>query len=209
MARLTIKAINKEIAPLGYELVHAHGNFYFWPLAGSVAVQLYESSVMVNNINQFSLELWISDLKEKIADTKRRRGEEEEAAGRYPNGYDAYKNKMAYPDKVYQFFIYSKGKVVLDTTDKEEYNKKLQDEFAGAPHEKIWSNEEEYRAQCRAYNEETARLEELFKQDLFKYHGVEDNPKRDECYYKAYERGHHAGFSEIASYFSDLVDLIK
>ncbi len=57
--------------------------------------------------------------------------------------------------------------------------------------------------------EESQRLEGLFREALFEEHGVSTNPKRDKAYAIAWEHGHSAGFSDVASYFSDLVELIK
>jgi hypothetical protein len=51
--------------------------------------------------------------------------------------------------------------------------------------------------------------EALFREDLFKYHDVENNPKRDLCYRISYSRGHAYGMHEIAGVFEELVDLIK
>lgn len=59
------------------------------------------------------------------------------------------------------------------------------------------------------YIKENQRLEEMFKSDLFAYHNVTDNPKKDQAYSLAYDRGHSSGYSEIALEFDDLVGLIK
>jgi hypothetical protein len=60
-----------------------------------------------------------------------------------------------------------------------------------------------------AYNAESARLEGLFKAALFEEYGVTGHPKADKCYSLAWEHGHSAGFSEVANYFSEFVELIK
>ena len=51
--------------------------------------------------------------------------------------------------------------------------------------------------------------EKDFKKDLFEFYGVSDNKKAEQCYYIAYSFGHSDGYNSIASYFSDIVDLIK
>lgn len=61
----------------------------------------------------------------------------------------------------------------------------------------------------KAYMEDCARLEAQFKMDLFETYEVSDNPKADKCYALAWEHGHSSGFSEVASYFSEFVELIK
>lgn len=61
---------------------------------------------------------------------------------------------------------------------------------------------------CKAYLAEEARIYEQFKQDLFNDLGIEDNPKRELLFSKAWERGHSAGYHEVYSVAQDLVDLI-
>jgi|WetSurMetagenome_2_1015567.scaffolds.fasta_scaffold04369_7 hypothetical protein len=61
----------------------------------------------------------------------------------------------------------------------------------------------------KAYHEESIVLYEMFKNDLFKYYGVENNPKKDLLFSKAWEFGHSSGYNEVAIYFGDLVELIR
>jgi hypothetical protein len=61
----------------------------------------------------------------------------------------------------------------------------------------------------KEYREEEGKLNAEFKRDLFEYFGVLDNPKRDKCFELAWAMGHSSGYSEIAIYFQDLVELIK
>lgn len=61
----------------------------------------------------------------------------------------------------------------------------------------------------REYRAEEARLQALFKADLFRCYGVEDHPKAEDAWRIAYERGHSAGYSEIANEFDEIVVLIK
>lgn len=60
----------------------------------------------------------------------------------------------------------------------------------------------------KAYEEDSCRLAEEFKRDLFEYHGVTGAPKVEVAFRLAEERGHAHGFSEIASEFEDLVELL-
>lgn len=48
-----------------------------------------------------------------------------------------------------------------------------------------------------------------FKRDLFRYHAVTKNPKADKCFMIAWDLGHSSGFSDVAGYFDQLVELIK
>ena len=45
--------------------------------------------------------------------------------------------------------------------------------------------------------------------DLFEYHKVMNNPKRDLCFSKAWSMGHAYGYNEVALIFDDIVELIK
>ena len=51
--------------------------------------------------------------------------------------------------------------------------------------------------------------EDEFRKDLFEFHGVTNNPKADLAYSIAWSRGHSSGFTEVASVFGDIVELIK
>lgn len=59
-----------------------------------------------------------------------------------------------------------------------------------------------------AYQAEEARLTDLFKKDLYEYCGVQNNPRREECFSKAWEMGHASGFNDVAVCFTEIVDLI-
>lgn len=48
-----------------------------------------------------------------------------------------------------------------------------------------------------------------FKADLLADHGVTTHPKADRCYSIAWEMGHAYGLTDVASTFSQLVELIK
>jgi len=50
---------------------------------------------------------------------------------------------------------------------------------------------------------------EGFKEALFKEYEVEDNPKREKCFYFAWVYGHANGLYDVYSCFEDLVELIK
>lgn len=58
------------------------------------------------------------------------------------------------------------------------------------------------------YLSEERKLFNQFKQDLFDYCGVSDNPKRELLFSKAWESGHSSGYNEVAIIFDDMVELI-
>lgn len=60
----------------------------------------------------------------------------------------------------------------------------------------------------KAYRQEEIDCHKRFKQALFEEHGVENNPKRELCFSKAWEKGHAYGMDEVANVFDDLVELI-
>jgi hypothetical protein len=66
-----------------------------------------------------------------------------------------------------------------------------------------------YKEGKDAWNIDQGRLHELFERDLFAYYGVTNNPKKNQCYQIAWEMGHAHGINEVASHFSDIVELIK
>ena len=66
-----------------------------------------------------------------------------------------------------------------------------------------------YYEQLQLYCKEEVRLHNLFRQDLEAEAGTSNNPKKDLLFEKAWEFGHSAGFSEIASYYFDLAELVK
>ncbi len=67
----------------------------------------------------------------------------------------------------------------------------------------------EHEAAYAAYWARSAELAAPFQADLEMYYNMQGHPKAELLYWKSYERGHHAGFGEIASVYSDLVELVK
>lgn len=65
-----------------------------------------------------------------------------------------------------------------------------------------------YREEVAAYYARNVALEAEFRHDLeLEYHMV-GHPKADLLYGKAWERGHSGGLQEVASAYSDMVDLV-
>ena len=68
---LTLKKINKLIAPRGYELARGKGYFYFTPLDpyNSSTPSFFEEGVYHNGLillNDLTLEQWVKELEIKI-----------------------------------------------------------------------------------------------------------------------------------------------
>ena len=108
-------------------------------------------------------------------------------------------------------YVYNKGKLIytgVGDTKLPSSILKLKEKFPGAVVQLVRDVEafKEHRAQ---YNSELSALHEEFRDDLFEYYGVNDNPKRFTCYAMAYEHAHSGGLSEVHGYFGDLVELIK
>lgn len=55
---------------------------------------------------------------------------------------------------------------------------------------------------------EGIEVAEFYHKQLEK-HGLEDTPKVQKLWSRAWEDGHSAGLHEVASYFDDLIDLVQ
>lgn len=70
-------------------------------------------------------------------------------------------------------------------------------------------DDEAYKKASDAYAVGDQERYVSFKTDLFDEYGVSDSPKRDAAFSIAWDYGHSSGFSDVASYFDSLADLIK
>lgn len=118
--------------------------------------------------------------------------------------FKKYENKIPYPEEssFTKFFGYKNGVMVYEG----EYRPTVNDDCGAW--EKVF-DQEGYDEARNVYGAEAARLEELFKQDLFEDFSISDNPKREKLYSIAYDKGHSYGYSEIYNVACDLVELIK
>ena len=109
--------------------------------------------------------------------------------------FENYINKLEYPRKPSKptFCIY------FSSSEARHYAAEL---------EKYEEEKKIYNQKRDEYNEETHRLHELFKQDLFDEFDVTNNPKREKCFELAWSNGHACGLSEVYNYFSTFVELI-
>lgn len=122
-------------------------------------------------------------------------------------------NTVEYPVKpaFTKVFLYRQGKVVFSGTT-EEYNlfkQRVSPEYGSGGALEKHLDQDAYNDAMLKYRAEHCRLMEEFKNDLFEENGVQDNPKREKCYYMALERGHDGGLNSVATEFADLVDLIN
>ena len=113
--------------------------------------------------------------------------------------FEKYKNKMTYPDSPVKPHLQKEAtppEIRAYANAVEQYNNDMI----------------VYRLALDAYRRETGRLNDLFYSDLLVEHGmttIADEKIAALLYSKAYEQGHSAGNSEIASYFAELVELAQ
>lgn len=139
--------------------------------------------------------------------------------------YDKYKTVLPYPRKAnfVSYYVYKQGECVAEKESQTHILKnlgltgafaKLKSSFQSFMSDNGYTvekfvDEESYHTKLNAYRDDENRLHAQYKADLFEEHDVTDNPKKDLLYSKAYDLGHSAGYSEVASYFGDLVELIE
>lgn len=109
---------------------------------------------------------------------------------------NAYRNKAPYPEKPRKPFL-SKNATADEFRRHADALEAYDQAMVG------------YRAEVAEYNRKTAELESEFQEDLEAYYEMKGHPKAGLLYWKAYERGHSGGMSEVANEYSDLVELVK
>jgi hypothetical protein len=118
-------------------------------------------------------------------------------------------NPVRYVDKreFVTVYVYSRGRVLWSGTAA-EFEAMSWKNAKDVVIERV-TDEAGLRAARAEYSLAQTRLAQEFYTDLLDEHGVTDHPKAAKCYSIAYDMGHSAGYSEVASYFDTLVDLIK
>lgn len=119
--------------------------------------------------------------------------------------FNYYRNgKVLHPtlSDYVKFFVYKEGKLVYETA----YGELVPPEYRNYTTEKKTDNKA-FSEHVVEYHEEQQRLFELFKQDLFKDLGIENNPKREMLFDKACSVSSDS-FSDIYNNARELVDLI-
>jgi hypothetical protein len=120
------------------------------------------------------------------------------------------KSEVLYPSKTYYvtLYAYDKGAVVWSGAYREKSKCDLKKEYPNAVIQEVL-DEYAYQDHLRRYHEESRRLHEEFKSDLYAEFGVSDHPKRDKVFNLAREYGRESGHENVYNYFADLVVLIK
>lgn len=125
--------------------------------------------------------------------------------------FDKYKNALPYPTEA-EFrttFWYKGGKLVAERRGEEAAVAHVSGLRLEECTKEVVVDKDALRAARAKYNAETARLTELFRQDMFEDLGIENHPLREKLYSKAWNDGHSAGLSEVYNCAQDLVDLIE
>ena len=124
--------------------------------------------------------------------------------------FEYYSNvEIPYPkDKDFvTVFLYDNGELLFKGTWNEWHHNK--EKYPSTAVKQEVFDKEGYRKTKDAYKKEKRRLYLEFTEDIAREFGVQDNPKRDLLFSKAWELGHSAGYSEVYGYYEDLVDLIR
>ena len=131
--------------------------------------------------------------------------------------FNKYRNKRPYPNvrDHTTIYYYSLGKAIAVREPDGSYylimadgsRKWIEGEPEHAAAETV-VDERTYRALRDEYGAEESWIYEEFKRDLFEELGIENHPKRQLLFEKAWERGHSSGYSEVYNVALDLVDLI-
>ena len=125
--------------------------------------------------------------------------------------FDYYsKPQIDYPNKKDYIisYVYDKGQCLWSGPTWEKDKAELKEEYPNALIQEVLG-EEAYRAHLKEYNDESAKLQDEFVNDLFENFNVTDNPKRFKCFELAWEKGHSNGLEEVYNEFYDLVELIQ
>jgi len=125
--------------------------------------------------------------------------------------FDYYsKPQTLYPNKLDYiiYYVYDKGKCLYEGPSYDISKEGLKQDYPNAVIQEVF-DEVAYKVHQKQYAEETHKLEEEFKNDLFWEYNVRDNPKRFKCFELAWEHGHSSGHSEVYNYFGDFVELIR
>jgi hypothetical protein len=110
--------------------------------------------------------------------------------------FDKYKNTKPYPVKPLKPRLnpyHSSEDVIQYSVRLKEYESEIL----------------EWQGEVSAYHKTDVDLYVEFRQDLFNELDIADNPKRERLFSIAWDMGLSAGCSEVYSYASQLVDLIK
>lgn len=68
---------------------------------------------------------------------------------------------------------------------------------------------EEHATMRKAYRDRDKELKAKFRDDIEAEYDMTGHPKADKLWELAWEYGHSAGYSEVAIYYAELVELAK
>jgi len=114
---------------------------------------------------------------------------------------DKYKNTMEYPQRPKS--ICNCGEP-FSSTRPPNYCSECGEPLADEYNAKI----EQYKELKKQYNEQTDRLEELFKADALEECGLTGHTKADKAYSMAWERGHSDGLMHVYYELEELAELL-
>lgn len=140
-------------------------------------------------------------------------------------------DQLFYPDKdaCRTYHVYRKGSVVLNNVSKDEletfYHACYKGDYRSHPYsfkemkKRLEAqdnyiieedfNQELYDTLRSDYTIAQCKIDSDFRNYLYSKFDVVDNPKNLKCFELAWTYGHSSGYSEVESYFHDLVELIK
>jgi hypothetical protein len=112
-------------------------------------------------------------------------------------------NTKDVPQLVMEYYGYEGGKVFRCKSRDESEKYKVRDS----------GYTKESKAACDDFWKKQARLEvaasDMFHEELRKEFSELSDSLYSLCYAEAYDRGHSAGYEEVASYMNDIVDFAK
>lgn len=107
--------------------------------------------------------------------------------------------KLGYePDKIVKYYVYSKGKLELETYDYSEA--KIAKEELNGVVEKIIANEDEIREYTENRKILISELNTRWSNELREEHSKFNDEEYDLIYKMAYADGHSYGYDEVAIY---------
>jgi hypothetical protein len=119
-----------------------------------------------------------------------------------------YETKVPYPhiNDFTKWYVYEKGKVILDGVDYQEFLK-YQKDNPKCNYDKV-ADQERFIEARRLYSEDAARLAAEYEQELFASVGYPDKI----CsivYSKAYDQSHAWGYEEVENTFFSLLEFVE
>ena len=108
------------------------------------------------------------------------------------------------PEKLYRYYVYSKGAVEIDTYDKQvalDGNKHIKGVF-----EAVIDNEEQIKEYTKTYSNLCGHLFNRWYDELRQEHSYLSVGVFRLVYAKSYEDGHAFGYDEVAIHMNDNVD---